>query len=61
MMRIEEIVNIKVILWIIRCIKYNIVGSNVFLLNLGLYYLISFPVFRENGVIAFAITGSLME
>ena len=61
MMRIEEIVNKKGILWIIRWIKYNIVSSTVFSLNIGLYYLVSFPVFRENGVIPFAITGSLME
>jgi len=61
MMRIEEIVNKKGILRIIRWTKYYIVSSNVFLLNLNLYYLISFPVFRENGVIPFEITGSLME
>ena len=61
MIKIEEIANKKGVLWIIRWIKYNIVGSTVFVLNLGLYYLVLFPIFKENGVIPFAITGSLME
>jgi hypothetical protein len=47
--------------WVLRYIKYSIIGTAVFLLNIALYYLVLFPVFGRNACIIFSIIGGIIE
>ena len=47
--------------YILRFIKYNLVGSSVFFLNVGIYYAVYYPLFKESAVWPLSITGALLE
>jgi len=47
--------------WAWRFIKYNIIGIAVFLLNIALYYVIFFPVFKESAYIIVSIIGGIIQ
>ena len=47
--------------YFLRFIKYNLVGVSVFFLNIGIYYTVYYPLFKESAVWPLSITGALME
>ncbi len=47
--------------WILRYIKYNIIGTAVFLLGIVLYYLILFPVFGVHAYIIVSLIGGIVQ
>ena len=47
--------------WVLRYIKYNLIGAAVFLLSVTLYYLILFPAFGEQGYVVVSVFGGIVE
>jgi len=47
--------------WVLRYIKYNIIGTSIFLISLALYYLLLFPAFGEQAYIVVSILGGIIQ
>jgi len=47
--------------WLIRFIKYNLVGVTAWIANLAFYQWLYYPLWREWAIIPFSASGAIIE